>query len=48
MIGEGGESWERPISNNGPIKAERKKKGYNYSLAMDSILELDFCVTSWS
>ena len=25
MTGEGGESWERPTSNNGPIKAERKK-----------------------
>ena len=49
MTGEGGESWERPTANNGPIKAERKKERKNLlhwrAIVNINVLLYDICAT---
>ena len=42
MTGEGGKSWERPMSNNGPIKAERKKESNSRSIETEFFYDESF------
>ena len=44
MTGEGGESWERPTSNNGPIKAERKENRKKQSWRCEEVKSVQSCI----